>query len=101
MLVGKHDSMWHAPKQICPIFDIFKVRHYRNFGRLVLRAGLAGGGARKAIHTRRSQPVFSAVWLNQCRRLAKDFENRTRNARAFISLVSIRLMLRMPGTSNG
>ncbi|MGQ0446705.1 MAG: IS5/IS1182 family transposase, partial [Beijerinckiaceae bacterium] len=29
-----------------------------------------------------------------CRRLAKDFENLTRNALAFLHLASIRLMLR-------
>jgi transposase len=34
------------------------------------------------------------AWLNRCRRLAKDFENLTRNALAFIKLASIRLMLR-------
>lgn len=34
------------------------------------------------------------AWLNRCRRLAKDFENRTRYAAAFVSLASIRLMLR-------
>ncbi len=34
------------------------------------------------------------AWLNRCRRLAKDFENLTRNAVAFIHLASIRLMLR-------
>ena len=34
------------------------------------------------------------AWLNRCRRLAKDFENLTRNALAFIHLASIRLMLR-------
>lgn len=34
------------------------------------------------------------AWFNRCRRLAKDFENRTRQAVAFVSLVSIRLMLR-------
>jgi transposase len=34
------------------------------------------------------------AWLNRCRRLAKDFENRTRNARAFLMLASIRLMTR-------
>lgn len=34
------------------------------------------------------------AWLNRCRRLAKDFENRTRYAMAFVSLASIRLMLR-------
>jgi transposase len=34
------------------------------------------------------------AWINRCRRLAKDFENLTRNALAFIKLASIRLMLR-------
>jgi transposase len=34
------------------------------------------------------------AWLNRCRRLAKDFENRTYNALAFLQLASIRLMLR-------
>jgi transposase len=34
------------------------------------------------------------AWLGRCRRLAKDFENLTRNARAFIRLASIRIMLR-------
>jgi transposase len=32
--------------------------------------------------------------LNRCRRLAKDFENRTRTQRAFIQLAMIRLMAR-------
>jgi len=34
------------------------------------------------------------AWLGRCRRLAKDFENLSRNALAFIKLASIRLMLR-------
>ena len=34
------------------------------------------------------------AWLNRCRRLSKDFENRTRHASAFVQLASIRLMLR-------
>jgi transposase len=34
------------------------------------------------------------AWLGRCRRLAKDFENLTRSAAAFIRLASIRLMLR-------
>jgi transposase len=34
------------------------------------------------------------AWLNRCRRLAKDFENLTRNGLAFLRLASIRLMLR-------
>jgi transposase len=34
------------------------------------------------------------AWLGRCRRLAKDFENLTRNALAFLRLASIRLMLR-------
>jgi hypothetical protein len=33
--------------------------------------------------------------------LAKDFENRTRNALAFIRLASIRLMMRKLSNSNG
>ena len=34
------------------------------------------------------------AWLNRCRRLAKDFENLSRHALAFVHLASIRLMLR-------
>ena len=34
------------------------------------------------------------AWLGRCRRLAKDFENLTANATAFVRLASIRLMLR-------
>jgi transposase len=34
------------------------------------------------------------AWLGRCRRLAKDFENLTRMAVAFIRLASIRLMVR-------
>ena len=36
----------------------------------------------------------SIAWLNRCRRLAKDWENRNHNALAFLRLASIRLMLR-------
>jgi transposase len=39
--------------------------------------------------------------LNRCRRLANDFENRTRNVIAFIRLASIRLMLRKLSNSKG
>ena len=34
------------------------------------------------------------AWLNRCRRLAKDWENITRNALAFLQWASIRLMIR-------
>ena len=34
------------------------------------------------------------AWLGRCRKLAKDFENLTRIAMAFVQLASIRLMLR-------
>lgn len=34
------------------------------------------------------------AWLGRCRRLAKDWENLTRTALAFIRLASIRFMLR-------
>ncbi|HEY0524384.1 MAG TPA: IS5 family transposase [Stellaceae bacterium] len=33
-------------------------------------------------------------WLGRCRRLAKDFENRTRTALAFLHLALIRVMVR-------
>ncbi|MGH7054764.1 MAG: transposase, partial [Stellaceae bacterium] len=33
-------------------------------------------------------------WLNRCRRLAKDRENRNHTALAFLKWASIRLMLR-------
>ena len=36
----------------------------------------------------------SIAWLNRCRRLAKDWENRNHNALAFLHLASIRLLLR-------
>ena len=34
------------------------------------------------------------AWLNRCRRLAKDYENLSRMAVAFLRMASIRLMLR-------
>jgi transposase len=34
------------------------------------------------------------AWLNRCRRLAKDWENLTDRALAFLRLASIRLMIR-------
>jgi transposase len=34
------------------------------------------------------------AWLNRCRRLAKDLENFSRTALAFLRMASIRLMLR-------
>jgi transposase len=36
----------------------------------------------------------SLAWLGRCRRLAKDLENLTRTALAFLHLAMIRLMLR-------
>jgi len=36
----------------------------------------------------------SIAWLNRCRRLAKDWENRNHTALAFLRLAAIRLMLR-------
>jgi len=40
----------------------------------------------------RTERTFA--WLGRCRRLAKDYENRTRFAVAYIHLAMIRLMLR-------
>ena len=36
----------------------------------------------------------SIAWLNRCRRLAKDWENLSSRALAFVHLASIRMMLR-------
>jgi transposase len=36
----------------------------------------------------------SFAWISRCRRLAKDFEILARNARAFVLLAMIKLMLR-------
>ena len=41
------------------------------------------------------------AWLNRCRRLAKDWECRTRKARAFLMLPSIRMMVRRLGRIEG
>ena len=38
--------------------------------------------------------IAARPWLGRCRRLAKDYENRTRFAVAYIHLAMIRLMLR-------
>ena len=40
------------------------------------------------------------AWLNRCRRLAKDWECRTRKARAFLMLASIRMMVRRLARDN-
>ena len=40
------------------------------------------------------------AWLNRCRRLAKDWECLNRKALAFLTLASIRLMLRKLCQSN-
>ena len=46
-----------------------------------------------AVLPRRWVVELTFAWLNRCRRLAKDFENLTRNALAFLRLASICLML--------
>jgi hypothetical protein len=38
------------------------------------------------------------AWLNRCRRLAKDFENLTENALAFLRLASLNI-IKMPRTT--
>ena len=61
---------------------------------------LARCGRRRAYAMREIVNAISYVlrggiaWLNRCRRLAKDWENRSYNALAFLRLASIRLMLR-------
>ena len=42
----------------------------------------------------RSVVERALAWINRCRRLAKDFENLTRTALAFIKLASTQSVLR-------
>jgi transposase len=58
---------------------------------IVKRSDLAKGFV---VLPRRWVVERSFAWLNRCRRLAKDWENRTRNALAFLKLASARMMLR-------
>jgi transposase len=43
----------------------------------------------------------SLAWLGRCRRLAKDLENLTRTALAFLYLAMIRLMMRRLARASG
>ena len=47
-----------------------------------------------AVLPRRWVVERTVAWLNQCRRLAKDWENLSARALAFLRLASIRLMVR-------
>jgi transposase len=47
-----------------------------------------------AVLPRRWVVERTIAWLNRCRRLAKDWENLSRTALAFLRLASIRLMMR-------
>ncbi len=58
---------------------------------IVKRSDKAGGFE---VLPRRWVVERTLAWLNRCRRLARDWENLTRNALAFLRLASIRLMLR-------
>lgn len=58
---------------------------------IVKRSDLAEGFV---VLPRRWVVERTLAWLNRCRRLAKDFENLTRMAVAFLRMASIRLMLR-------
>lgn len=58
---------------------------------IVKRSDLAKGFV---ILPRRWVVERTIAWLNRCRRLAKDWENLTRNALAFVKLAAIRLMIR-------
>lgn len=64
---------------------------------IVKRSGCAKGFE---VLPRRWVVERTFAWLNRCRRLAKDFENLTRNALAFLRFASIRLMLRRLGQTS-
>ena len=46
------------------------------------------------VHPKRWIVERTIAWLNRCRRLAKDWECKSRSALAFLRWASIRLMLR-------
>ncbi len=50
--------------------------------------------AKGFVHLPKRWIVERTMWLNRCRRLAKDWENLNRKGLAFLHLASIRLMLR-------
>jgi len=54
----------------------------------------SNGATGFAVIARRRVVERTFAWPGRCRRLAKDFENLSRNALAFLKLASIRLMLR-------
>ena len=71
----------HARKKILPHLEI----------EIVKRSDVAMGFE---VIPRRWVVERTFAWLGRCRRLAKDSEHRTRTARAFLILASIRLMMR-------
>ncbi len=75
-----------------PIFEqaLKKILHHLET-EIVKRSDVAAGFE---VIARRWVVERTFAWLGRCRRLAKDFENRTRTARAFLILASIRLMMR-------
>ena len=71
----------HAQKRILPYLET----------EIVKRSDVASGFE---VIAKRWVVKRTFAWFGRCRRLAKDFENLTRIARAFIILASIRLMIR-------
>jgi transposase len=75
-----------------PIFQVGAAKALRNLlVEVIKRSDRAKGFV---VEPKRWIVERTIAWLNRCRRLAKDWENRNHNALAFLRLASIRLMLR-------
>ncbi len=75
-----------------PIFEQAQKRVLPNLETEIVKRSDAADGFE--VIPRRWVVERTFAWFGRCRRLAKDFENLTRTARAFIILASIRLMIR-------
>ena len=62
-------------------------------GHVVVQDGKRSDLHRFVVLPKRWLVERTIAWLNRCRRLAKDWENRSHNALAFLRLASIHLML--------
>nr|WP_282639320.1 transposase [Xanthobacter autotrophicus] len=56
-------------------------------------------GVRSRAGSRSAHVERTFGWINQFRRLARDYERHARKAAAFVRHAMIRLMLRRPATS--
>ena len=78
-----------------PVFKTAMQRICRQIDVEIVKRSDAGKGF--AVLPKRWLVERTLAWLGRCRRLAKDWECRTRKARAFLMMASIRMMVRRLG----